>query len=339
MKVNLCETNLDGHHGIYLKSLLRIKGTINCFSNQKIEKNKINIFKYIYSRKKLLNSFFKKDNEIYHLLYLDLLYMTIQIFRLNKKRKVVGTLHSVPKNRIKVIFLKNFSKKIDLIIVHSEILKQQLYNEGIKNVEVIYYPSFYDYKEINNKKELKKIKNMGNKIILSAIGGTRWDKGLDILLKAFSYLDEESKNKIILNICGKEETFRREYIENQAKEYKICLHGTYKFLSDKEFMENIRMTDIMVLPYRKFFGGNSGPMTEAIVNKIPCIVPRGLNIGDILEKYNLGVTFECENSLDLAQKIKEMIRLNNSYFKTNFHEKLTEKSFLERHIEIYKKLS
>lgn len=340
MKIKLCENTKDGHHGIYLINLQKLNNTEERFVNEKLENNNKKIYLYLKSRKNLLKKYFFDKQGIYHLLYLDNLYIFPQIKKLNKKRKILGTLHFVPENKIKTILLKNFAKKIDLIVVHSEILKQRLYDAGIKNVEMVDYPSFYDYSAIKSKEKLKKEFRLENKIILTALGGTRSDKGLDILLESFKYLNSELKEKVVLNIAGKEETFKKEFIVQKSKENKINIREKYGFLTDEEFMENVLLTDIMIMPYRKIFGGNSGPMTEAIVNKIPCITPKGLNIGDLTEKYDLGLTFECENPKSLAETIEKMIlnKEKNEFFTSDYHKKLTVENFLKSYEEIYSKL-
>lgn len=338
--VKLCDNTKTGHHEIYLNSLLKLKNTKEsyfCLELSGIKKNKFN---YFFNRRKIIKNFLLGEEKKIHLLYIDNLYLWPQILRLNKYKKVIGTLHFIPKNKIKKILLKNFSKKIDLIVVHSENLKQDLVKMGINNVEVIDYPSFYNYSNIKPKKELKKQMKLEKKIILTALGGTRNDKGLDILLESFKYLADELKEKIVLNVAGKEEDFKGKFIKEKVKEYKIDLREQYGFLTDEEFMENVLLTDIMVMPYRKVFGGNSGPMTEAIVNKIPCITPKGLNIGDLTEKYNLGLTFECENPKSLAKTIEEIIlnKGKREFFTLDYHEKLTVKNFLRSYEQIYIKL-
>lgn len=340
MKVKLCENRKSGHRGIYLKTLLNLEITdekfIDFLPNSSVKK----IFRYLNDRILLYKKFItdtSNEFEIKHILVLDTF---TNILFLRKKQNVMGTLHFVTKNKIKQLLLKNFSKKIDLIVVHSEVLKEKLLKIGIKNVEVVHYPSFYDYSFIMSKEHLLKKFKLENKIILTALGGTRDDKGLDILLKSFEYLDDKLKEKIVLNIAGKEETFKKDFITQKSKENKINIREKYGFLTDEEFMENVLLTDIMVLPYRKKFGGNSGPMTEAIVNKIPCITPKGLNIGDLTEKYDLGLTFECENPKSLAETIEKMIlnREKKEFFTSNYHKKLTVENFLRSYEEIYSKL-
>lgn len=328
----IVDTEKLGHHEIYQNNLKKIKDISLIISEQKFNLKEQKI-RYFLNINRLLNISLDKD---VHFLTLDFLYKYPILKKLNKKRRVFGTLHKEPNSVFKFFLLKNFSKKINYIIVHSEFTKILLNNKGIKNVKLIEYPSFYDYSKIKNKKFLReKNKISQEKIILTSLGGTRYDKGLDILLESFKFLSSEIKDKLILNIAGKEETYKSDFISSKAKEYGINLMANYRFITDEEFMENIMITDIMMMPYRKIFGGNSGPMTEAVVNKIPCITPKGSNIGELTEKYNLGLTFECEDSRDLARVIEEMVNTKKEFFTTDYYKRLTVNNFIKRHKELY----
>ncbi|WP_432205345.1 glycosyltransferase (plasmid) [Cetobacterium somerae] len=327
----LRDLSVKGHHQIYQKSLSKIKCTI--LQNDELELNfKKDGIKYFF---KISNYLKKIQTEDVHYLTLDFLYKYPLIKKLNKNRVVIGTLHKEPNNYLKKILLKNFSKKISKIIVHSEFTKVELNKIGILNVEVIEYPSFYDYSKLK-KEDLKKYEKLEEKIVISCLGGTRFDKGLDILLEAFEYMDKNIKNKIVLNIVGKEESFQRDYIQKISKKNNINLRERYGFVTDEDFLKNVLLTDIMVMPYRKIFGGNSGPMTEAIVNKIPSLVPKEMNIGLLTEKYDLGETFEAENPQNLAKVLSEMIEEKKEYFKTEYDKKLTLDNFLKKHEELYR---
>lgn len=331
--MKLIDNSIEGHHYGYQQKLLEIKETelILKKTNLSLKKDKLN---YFFKIQKLLNL---EKNKSIHFLTLDYLYKYPLIKKLNKNRVVLGTLHKEPNSFIKKILLKNFSKKITKIIVHSEFTKEELNKIGIYNVEVIEYPSFYDYSKLK-KENLKRQENLEQKIVISCLGGTRFDKALDILLDAFEYIEKEIKNKLILNIVGKEEYFKRDYIRKKAKENNISLKEEYGFVTDEEFMKNVLLTDIMVMPYRKIFGGNSGPMTEAIVNKIPSIVPLNSNIGNLVQKYDLGETFEAENSKDLGRVLSKMIKEKKEYFKTEYDKKLTVDNFLKKHRKLYEQI-
>ena len=84
------------------------------------------------------------------------------------------------------------------VILHSEFIKEKLNKLGLTNVYYIDYPSFYDYSSLAPRKELRKQAGLtGNDIVLTALGGIRHDKGLDILLEAFKYLDKTEKQGLV----------------------------------------------------------------------------------------------------------------------------------------------
>lgn len=336
MKVFLCDNKVLGHHKLYFSTLLELEYTRLKYVQLDLVSTKKNFFKYFLSRRKLIKEFLKNEEEynnvITHFLTLDFIYPYIF---LKKNLNIVGTLHQVPKNLVKKIFLKIFSKKIKIIIVHSELLKENLKKMGIENIKVVNYPSFYDYSKINTKKELR-IKNKidSKKIILSCLGGTRKDKGLNILLKSLKYISMDLKKNLLINIVGKEEEFKVEYIKKELN--SISNRIILKEVSDDEFMENVIITDLMIMPYLKSFGGVSGPMTEAIVNKIPCIAPKELEIGKIIVENNIGEIFTCEDPIDLARVIEKTISKIDEYYDTDYYKKLTKEKFLEKYDEIYK---
>lgn len=335
--VDICENKISGHHSVYFNSLLKLKGVNLKFVDLNLYESKKNIFFYLYSRKKLLNEYLKSKEKVVHILTSDFLYILPLIRKLyNPNKKILCTIHHIPNSSLKKLLLKNFSKKINSLIVHSKYLKIELNKIGIHNVEVINYPSFYNYDIIDEKEAIKKKYNISNdKKIISLLGGTRRDKGLDILLKSFNYLNYIEKSRIILNIAGAEEFFNKNFILHESKGLNIKLD--LKNLTEEEFCENVMMTDIMVMPYRKTFSGNSGPMTEAIVNEIPCIAPKELNIGKIVFENNLGEVFNCENPKDLALQIKKILKNEKSYYTNDFHKSLTEENFLKSYLNLYLK--
>lgn len=330
--MTIIDTSTEGHHKIYQNTLLKLADIKLKLIEKKLNLRKMKI-RYFLELYKIIN--IEKNDDI-HFLNLDVIYKYPLCFRLNKKRKVIGTLHKVPNNFFKMLLLKNFSKKITSVIVHSEYMKEILNLKKIVNVEVVEYPSFYEYKNIDKKEVIRGKKKISDKkIVISALGGTREDKGLDILLESFKYLNEEIKNKILLNISGNEEKFKRDFIELKLKENKINSRTNYNFLTDKEFMEEVLITDIMMMPYKKSFSGSSGPMIEAIANGIPCITPKTLEIGCLTEKYGLGLTFECENEKDLANTIKKIIENIEKFKNNNYKNEIGINNFLNKYKKLY----
>lgn len=266
-------------------------------------------------------------------------FLPILISPQNQKLKVLLTLHRFPKNKILQILLKNFANKINNIIVFSDLLKEQCNSIGINNVISYPYPTFQDYSKVDKKEVLRIKYNLRQKdIVITSLGGTRYEKGLDILLESFKYISIENRNKIILNIAGREQDILKNDILKLAHENKIRLRLDLKSLSDLEFCENVILSDIVVMPYRKTFNSAaSGPMTEAMSQGIPCIFPRTGSLRYYETKYKIGRSFITENPKSLAEEIEKMIS-GDYEFDNSFKNSLSTENFILNHKNLYNKV-
>lgn len=345
-RVFLADNVFSGHHKIYQDTLLTIDKTSDCSIEMEFDPDKFSL-KYYLDRNRFIKeviSLIKKQQysgcKILHLLYIDNLYINPFFPKLTKDYKVIGTLHHYPQNEFKMNLLKMFSKKVNKIVVHSEYIKNKLLENEIKNVEVVHYPSFYDYGKLPDKHLIKrKLGLPEDKIIFSALGGTRYDKGLEILLESFNYISNDLKSRIILNIVGKEETFNKKFIDERIQKYSINARVHLGFVSDEEFMSNVLISDYIVLPYRKIFTGNSGPMTEAIKNMIPVLGPNYGNIGFLIENYNLGYTFTPEDPASIAETIINSIEKGKKCIKSNYRENISVEKFKNSYKNMYNELA
>lgn len=332
MKIYLVDNANNGHHDIYQKTLNKIQNTVIlnkiCRFND-VKKNPIKAYK---ERSKFITYINNntQNGDLIHFLYLDSIYKCPFISnKLKYNKKYIGTLHWIPNDIFRKTLLKKISKRIECIVVHSEFLKEELIKMGINNVKCIDYPSFI-------KREVNKYDDsvQKNKIIISCLGGTRLDKGLDVLIEAFKYLDDVCKNKIIFNICGVEQDIKYKDIIKKSEENSINIIYKNKFLSDEEYEEEIFKTDIILLPYKKIFTGNSGPMTDGIYADKFILGPNHGNLGYLIKKYDLGETFEQEDPVDLANKISSLskIDLNKSH---KYKEKLKIETFITLYEKVY----
>ena len=330
-------TETYGHHIIYLNSLLKIEGTCALqldVDTKRVKPNFLTVFKYYWAIRKQLKAVPKGN--VAHLLYSDIYYKIPFISsRLLHRNKTIVTMHSCPNGKVKHWLMKNFCKRVSAVVVHSEYIKKQLESLGLTNIHYVDYPSFYDYSKVPSRTELKKREGLKDSdVVFSALGGIRPDKGLDILLEALKYIDVEIKKNIVLNVAGKEGFLSADDVRRICKENDIRARLNIRPLTDEEFMENVEISDYMVMPYRCNMTGNSGPMTEAIVRGIPSIVPKGSNLGYIAEHYHVGVTFKQEDAKDLARLITNCLKrkYNNN---EGYADLLSEKSFITKHINIY----
>lgn len=331
MSIILVENTDTGHHAIYQNELSYIEDTKilnNIISFIDVKKNPIKAY---IDRKKFIKFVHSntEKNDIIHFLYLDNIYKCPLIYKQFKKnRKYIGTLHWIPNDELRKIMLKKVSSRLEYIIVHSEFLKEKLEAIEINNVKVIDYPSFM------KSCDFKKYNKNDDKIIISCLGGTRGDKGLDILMDSFKYIDEFSKKRLVFNICGIEQDIKFSDLEYEAKKNNINIICKNKFLSDEEYENEVIKSDIILLPYKKIFSGNSGPMTDGIYSNKYIVGPEEGNLGYLINKYDLGSTFIQEDSKDLAKELNKLININlskNHEYKKN----LSKSYFKEKYRELY----
>lgn len=278
-------------------------------SNNKILRM-IDQFKVLFKLKKYIN---KLNINKAILLYLDQIIIPIYILQLAVpiKCEIIGTLHWFPNKNLKIKFLKTLSDKGLKIIVHTDDLKKRLAKVGIEDVEIIYYPTLEtsDIDKVEAKNKLNLSLDEKYKTILY-FGETRVDKGLDILLEAL----ENVGSSVNVIIAGQERTFKRDFIEMKISNLlnkNVIINLNY--IRDEELELYFKSSDIVVLPYRKMFNGESGILTEAINNKNVVVLPNIIHFPSIIEKYSNGIIYEAENANDLAEKIQYVIDNINLY--------------------------
>lgn len=350
MKVLLIDSRIDGHHLTYMKSIMEvlqeakfetvvcIPVTIETLSKCRLYiYNRENYFKWIYYIKKLIE---KEKPDIVHFLYGDDLYpfFGAGLRMLKKYSKIIITLHQIRRSFLHDLSIKMIAKNADKVIVHTEVLKRDLNKINIFNIKKIEYPHFSKVKTIDKKKALGflGIKKCDAPVLV-ALGGTRYDKGLDILLKALVKVPYPFH----LIIAGVENDFSKEFILKNIKTYKNKVTYILKFLSDAEFAYCLSASDIVCLPYRKSFDGASGPLGEGVaLGKMVIGTDHG-SLGDLIKTNHLGFTFKSENVDDLAIIINKAIKMkwhrDSKYL--CYQQCISEKMFQENYIKQYYKLS
>lgn len=320
MKIMYVDTNMDGHHQAYLQELLKNESQESVIVlPEKAEWIAPSIKQYVYSPvnlcKKTIRSFrlWMKEvgqfaeiekPDVIHLLTGDVYYKYFGLgLHYLSKYKTVMTLHWVRPGKVQRLSLKRFCGLVNKVVVHSDFLCGEVRTLGIKNAVHIEYPQFKQG-ESSDTSLAKKFWNLKQDIpVIASIGGTREDKGLDILLDALCELEVPFQ----LLIAGKEETFDKAYIEEKTKVYADKVTMVLRYLTDEEVDMAISAADIIAIPYRKSFNGASGPLGEG-ASKGKCIVgPNHGNLGHTIQTYHLGYTFETEDANDLARVLAQAL--------------------------------
>ncbi len=333
MKIAYIEMGKMGHSLIYLKNLIighedeailllseRIEG-IPCqqiiIKNQEGKKRTlINYFKWLFELYRIVT---KISPDIVHFLDGDLFYRFFGIGLMWFKRyNTIITLHWVRNGLLNKISIWNISRKVDRIVVHSDYLKTELESFHIKNSVCIDYPYFN--RIVASKEEACKYWGLDESIkTLACIGSTRFDKGIDILIKAL----DKVTTPFQLLVAGQVNTFTEDDLIELSKGIREKVFLNIHYLNDEELDLAFAASDYIVLPYRKSFNGASGPLTEGVAYG-KCIIGADYkNLGYTIKSNHLGYTFQCENIEDLTRVVENA--LINDFVKDKYYN-----SYLER---------
>ena len=340
MKIMYVDYSIEGHHLEYLKYLaenieeeclavlpqyvetLNMKQIAYPQLNLK-EKKAAQYLKYMKTLKKIA---IQEHVDVIHFLDGDSAMRYFHIgYRYLKKFRTVVTFHHLFPGKLRELSMKAILNTVSMAVVHTDEIAEKIRSYGCENVTCIHYPCFLPLE--------RKEQEGGNTKTLLSLGGTRYDKGLDILLDALKNVKKEYH----LNIAGKEEFFSRDFVENAIKSYKEKVTVNLKFLSNEEMIEYLQSADIIVLPYRKEFDGASGPMCDGSYLGKTIIGPNHGSLGAMIEKNHLGYTFESENSDDLAKKITLALDSSFTYDEVakQYQNSLDPKCFLQKHRALY----
>lgn len=357
MKILYIDCGSNGHYRIYRRSLLKNSNINAVFVLPDKDDNLDSSYKqYIIPEwniesinwKNYLScmSKFKKivrdvKPNIIHFLTGDILYpfYGVGIEGIKYQSQIIITFHHMNfqngwKNKIKLISIFLIFRNISCGIVHSECIFIELKNRGIRNAVCIHYPAFNGI-YLNNKEQLMHKYNIptAGKILL-ALGGTRYDKGLDILLQALKNIDTD----FTLMIAGKEEEITQIQIESLIQSYKDKVIVNLNYMTDIKMQELLNISDIICIPYRKSFNGASGPMCDGIGLGKMIIGSNHGTIGDIIRKHHVGIVFESESSNDLEEKLKMYLTEDFKYddIANEFQKRLSILNFQKNYQEVYK---
>lgn len=278
----------------------------------------------------------KKSIDLLHFLSGDIFYKFFGYKLSSIKCKKIFTFHHYQSDFLHKLSMKRICKKINKGVVHTDSILNELTASKINNIEKIEYPYFDEIKSYDLAL-LKEKYEIDNRPIFLSLGETRFEKGIDILLKSLNNIVD-----INLIIAGREKDFTSIEIESMINENNIkCnIKKIMRFISDEELNELLFMCDYIVLPYRKSFDGASGPLVEGVMYGKPIIGPNHGSLNDLIVKYNLGYTFESENPQDLniiiSKCLNEKFIKNESYL--NYQKGLSLENFIEKYTNIYKEI-
>jgi glycosyltransferase involved in cell wall biosynthesis len=152
-------------------------------------------------------------------------------------------------------------------------------------------------------------------------------KGVDLFIEAIILANKSNLKTLEFTIAGdlRSKNFSLDSQFNNIPNLKFY----NQFLTEEEVANLISDTDYVVLPYRKSYEfDTSGVFVQAaLMNKL-IIAPSFYPFGDVLQKHNIGLSFESENVLSLSRIIVESsLEHNELLINANSWQEMTNKIF------------
>lgn len=256
--------------------------------------------------------------------------------------KLIITCHDVIPFGISQVNKKTLHRKqiffnlSDCLLVHNK--------ESIDNLKTYFKLDKPIFKHEFPLMDLNKIYERRDKIAksktfnVSMIGHFRKEKGLDILLEAWSIFSID-KNDVSLKIKGNFPSGIRDKY-NDVNNNKIKIEDTY--LSDFEYCEQIVNSDIIVLPYTRSTNSGIPGSVFSLNTFVICSDIKTFKENKLIPNELL---FANENALDLAKTLSYLYAANSKFkndllnqIKSNIeqHKNLTKYSILKSYKEIMK---
>lgn len=246
---------------------------------------------------------------------------------------VAVTFHQFRRSALRDLSLKRILSKIDVCIVHTDELASEARSLAAEKVSTVLYPSFHTTDKSSIECKTHFGVSAGSPCI-AAVGGARWDKGLDILSNALVGIDEPWQ----LLIAGSEGDFTEEQIKSILGDKTSRAVFAMRYLSDEEVAMAISASEIICCPYRKVFNGASGPMTEGIAQMKTIVGPSHGSLGELLQSHHVGYSFEAEDAEDLQRALRSALETPVEYDleAAEFANRLTRPRFIGDYAAIYR---
>lgn len=318
-KILLVDTSLEGHHQTYLQSLIHAAGAgvIVCAPDggeglfpsieryYSIPETGKSLKQYLTMLVSLRRIVKREKPDALHFVYVDAFYRFGGLgMRLLPCKKVITCHQFRHRSKTAIRIYRRLSRLSESVVVHTDELMKVAKSYGIHNAVHVEYPQFNLCSAIDQATARAKlgIPDDGVPLILS-LGGTRYFKGLDLLLTAV----KDVKAPFYLLVAGKEESFTEEYIREATKTYQNRVFLRMAFLPEEEVDCCLQAANIVCLPYRKQFDGASGPLGEGVYRGKMIVGPAHGSIGQTICEHHLGLTFEAENIASLTEALEQAL--------------------------------
>lgn len=214
--------------------------------------------------------------------------------------------------KIRFLYRRLLFKYCDSIIVHNNAGKMQLRRVyQVRNGKINFLPfpvmDLGGYPDNCNSVSTRRHTTESVRHFL-VIGSYREEKGFELLLDAWEiFKNSTPKSKDVLTIAGY--GFPEVFSSRASQLSKVFIFN--KFLSDLDYVNYMRRSDILILPYLR--GTNSGPLSNAVSISLPviCTPISMFRRGGLIQSYS---TCTKLSAASLASKIEWIAGLEQGDF-------------------------
>lgn len=200
------------------------------------------------------------------------------------------------------------------LTVHSDNMRDRIIESvpraTLENIQTIPAPTPCITADGSKKEARAKLELPEDDSILLFFGEHRYEKGPDILFNALCSVDRP----VTAVFAGPENDVSQKEIKQwqTAVNPPVAIVERAEFIPEEEVDYYFLAADALVLPYRRE-RGISGPLIRACMANTHIIGPANSDIGRIIERHDLGQTFEKGSVTDLRQTITTFIDDQDQY--------------------------
>jgi glycosyltransferase involved in cell wall biosynthesis len=171
--------------------------------------------------------------------------------------------------------------------------------------------------------------------VLLAFGGTRYDKGADLAVKVLNLLPDTFH----IFFAGQEQSFTRQFLQGLARRHGVGerIHFDMRFIPDEDMKYYLLGSDAILLPYRRIFSGQSGPLTIGAAWGRPVIAPDLPILSETIKNFSLGTIYKVENLASMANAIQKTFEQPSNLYPSKFLHSHCEIAFTDAVTQSYKK--
>lgn len=291
----------------------------------------------------------KKNIDIVHFVYIDGLVDALRRVDLPSELRLLATLHwypflsmslKSPKSWLKAYLTLNWCLDINRqggsFVLHSRHAGEILKRKTGSTPFVLDYPNF-DQNAVYSLRNRHALRSeLGLKPddhLFLCFGGTRYDKGVDFAVRALA----ATPTRCHLLIAGTAQYFDASSLERLALNCGVRnrVHFKLRYIQDQEIGGLFSGADIILLPYRKIFTGQSGPLITAAAVGRQVIAADVPVLEETVRRFNLGICFESENLRSLAKAMSQPPLATAYVPKYDVSELMAPANFAKNMINVY----